>query len=135
MMTGVKDGIGDQSILVSGESGAGKTESVKIMMQYLAQAAGKKRAGGDSGGGPDVATSMLRSNPLLEAFGNARTLRNDNSSRFGKFTRILFDDGGAIVPLFNSYVSANSKAIAMDEQIAANWDSDGAKCVERWWFA
>ena len=97
MMTGVKDGIGDQSILVSGESGAGKTESVKIMMQYLAQAAGKKRAGGDSGGGPDVATSMLRSNPLLEAFGNARTLRNDNSSRFGKFTRILFDDGGAIV--------------------------------------
>jgi myosin heavy subunit len=97
MMTGVKDGIGDQSILVSGESGAGKTESVKIMMHYLAQAAGRQRAGGDADGGTDVATSMLRSNPLLEAFGNARTLRNDNSSRFGKFTRILFDAGGAIV--------------------------------------
>ena len=102
MMTGVKDGIGDQSILVSGESGAGKTESVKIMMHYLAQAAGRKRSpgeegGGGGGGGTDVATSMLRSNPLLEAFGNARTLRNDNSSRFGKFTRILFDAGGAIV--------------------------------------
>ena len=85
MMTGVKDGIGDQSILVSGESGAGKTESVKIMMHYLAEAAGRKRspaeeaaaARGGGGGGTDVATSMLRSNPLLEAFGNARTLRND----------------------------------------------------------
>ena len=44
------------------------------------------------------------------------------------------DDGGSIIPLFNSYVSANSKAIAHNE-IAANWDSDGAKCVERWWFA
>ena len=48
--------------------------------------------------------------------------------------RLIYDDGGAMVPLFNSYVSANSKAVAMD-QVAANWDSDGAKCVERWWFA
>jgi peptide/nickel transport system substrate-binding protein len=48
---------------------------------------------------------------------------------------LISDDGGAIVPLFNSYVSANSKAIAMDENVAANWDSDGAKCVERWWFS
>jgi peptide/nickel transport system substrate-binding protein len=48
---------------------------------------------------------------------------------------LISDDGGSIVPLFNSYVSANSKDIAMDDQVAANWDSDGAKCVERWWFA
>jgi peptide/nickel transport system substrate-binding protein len=47
---------------------------------------------------------------------------------------LISDDGGSIVPMFNSYVSANSKAIAHNE-IAANWDSDGAKCVERWWFA
>ena len=47
---------------------------------------------------------------------------------------LVSDDGGSIIPLFNSYVSANSKAIAHNE-IAANWDSDGAKCVERWWFA
>jgi peptide/nickel transport system substrate-binding protein len=48
---------------------------------------------------------------------------------------LISDDGGSIVPLFNSFVSANSKAISTDKQIAANWDSDGAKCVERWWFA
>jgi peptide/nickel transport system substrate-binding protein len=48
---------------------------------------------------------------------------------------LVSDDGGSIVPLFNSYVSANSKGIAMEDQVAANWDSDGAKCVERWWFA
>ncbi len=48
---------------------------------------------------------------------------------------LISDDGGSIVPLFNSYVSANNKSIAMDKQVAANWDSDGGKCVERWWFA
>ena len=48
--------------------------------------------------------------------------------------RLIYDDGGLLCPLFNSYVSANSKKIAHG-QIAANWDSDGAKCVERWWFA
>ena len=102
MMSGVKDGIGNQSILVSGESGAGKTETVKIMMNYLAEAAGKKAAA-DTGGGSaiggfsDVASAVISSNPLLEAFGNARTLRNDNSSRFGRFTQILFDSGGSIV--------------------------------------
>jgi len=48
---------------------------------------------------------------------------------------LIYDDGGTICPLFNNYVSANSKAIATEENIAGNWDSDGAKCVERWWFA
>ena len=48
--------------------------------------------------------------------------------------RLIYDDGGLLCPLFNSYVSANSKKIAHGK-IAANWDSDGAKCVERWWFA
>jgi len=47
---------------------------------------------------------------------------------------LIYDDGGLLCPLFNSYVSANSKKIAHGK-IAANWDSDGAKCVERWWFA
>jgi peptide/nickel transport system substrate-binding protein len=48
--------------------------------------------------------------------------------------RLIYDDGGLLCPLFNSYVSANSKKVAHGK-IAANWDSDGAKCVERWWFA
>ena len=74
----------NQSILVSGESGAGKTESVKIMMQYLAVVS-------KSGHQNKVAAQVLASNPLLEAFGNARTMRNNNSSRFGKFIEIQFD--------------------------------------------
>ena len=73
----------NQSILVSGESGAGKTESVKIMMQYLAVVS-------KSGDHNKIAEQVLASNPLLEAFGNARTLRNNNSSRFGKFIEIQF---------------------------------------------
>ena len=75
----------NQSILVSGESGAGKTESVKVMMQYLAFVS-------KSGDTNRVAEQVLASNPLLEAFGNARTLRNNNSSRFGKFIEIQFNN-------------------------------------------
>lgn len=84
----------NQSVLVSGESGAGKTESVKIMMEYLAQLGG--RSGGETNFS-DVAEAVIKANPLLESFGNAKTLLNDNSSRFGKFTKILFDKSGAIV--------------------------------------
>ena len=76
----------NQSILVSGESGAGKTESVKIMMNYLA-------AVSKAGDTNLVANQVLASNPLLEAFGNAKTSRNNNSSRFGKFIEIQFDKG------------------------------------------
>ena len=81
-----------QAVLVSGESGAGKTEAVKIMMNYLAvvSSAGPQGAthGAASDGAPkaQVAQQVMASNPLLEAFGNAKTLRNDNSSRFGKLT-------------------------------------------------
>ncbi|KAL0437382.1 UNVERIFIED_CONTAM: Myosin-9 [Sesamum radiatum] len=67
------------SILVSGESGAGKTETTKMLMQYLAYLGGRKE-----------------SNPVLEAFGNAKTVRNNNSSRFGKFVEIQFDKLGRI---------------------------------------
>lgn len=86
----------NQSILISGESGAGKTEATKIMMKYFATTCG---------GGPAMAPAtskeatvkkasieshVLQSNPILEAFGNARTVRNDNSSRFGKFIELQF---------------------------------------------
>ncbi|XP_008802972.1 myosin-1-like isoform X1 [Phoenix dactylifera] len=76
----------NQSIIISGESGAGKTETAKIAMQYLAAL----------GGGSGIEYEILQTNPILEAFGNAKTLRNDNSSRFGKLIEIHFSETGRI---------------------------------------
>ncbi|KAL3924100.1 MAG: hypothetical protein SGILL_001255, partial [Bacillariaceae sp.] len=99
----------NQSIIISGESGAGKTEATKYIMKYLARITTKKNRWSVSDNvapflSPDgrvVATledRVLSSNPLLESFGNAQTLRNDNSSRFGKFIHINFGtDKGVIV--------------------------------------
>ncbi|KAF5450122.1 hypothetical protein F2P56_030498 [Juglans regia] len=76
----------NQSIIISGESGAGKTETAKIAMQYLAAL----------GGGSGIEHEILKTNPILEAFGNAKTSRNDNSSRFGKLIEIHFSETGKI---------------------------------------
>jgi myosin-5 len=82
----------DQSILVSGESGAGKTETVKILLGDLAEVQkGAPSSNSSSSDDNDIVQRVLDSNPLLEAFGNAQTLRNDNSSRFGKFLQLQFD--------------------------------------------
>ena len=83
----------EQSILVSGESGAGKTETVKILMKHLAFIAEKRSTDSFDG---TIIQKVLQANPLLESFGNAKTLRNDNSSRFGKFTQMLFDEFGTL---------------------------------------
>ncbi|CAH1416612.1 unnamed protein product [Lactuca virosa] len=76
----------NQSIVISGESGAGKTETAKIAMQYLAAL----------GGGSGIEYEILKTNPILEAFGNAKTSRNNNSSRFGKLIEIHFSETGKI---------------------------------------
>ncbi|XP_019178687.1 PREDICTED: myosin-6-like [Ipomoea nil] len=86
----INEGI-SQSILVSGESGAGKTESTKQLMRYLAYMGGRAATDGRT-----VEQKVLESNPVLEAFGNAKTVRNNNSSRFGKFVEIQFDQKGRI---------------------------------------
>ena len=79
-----------QTILVSGESGAGKTETVKIVMSHLATLEQTRPWAPVSRDNETVITRVLESSPVFEAFGNAKTIRNDNSSRFGKFTQLQF---------------------------------------------
>ncbi|KAJ9533759.1 hypothetical protein QJQ45_026789 [Haematococcus lacustris] len=97
-----------QAILITGESGAGKTETSKLIMRCLASLGSPERGHASSMGGSSpssngkgqgacgVEQKVLESNPLLEAFGNAKTLRNDNSSRFGKYVEISFTGGGVM---------------------------------------
>ncbi|SCU86854.1 LAME_0D07910g1_1 [Lachancea meyersii CBS 8951] len=85
----------DQSILVTGESGAGKTENTKKILQYLASITSEDKLAPDTTH-ESFERKILQSNPILEAFGNAQTVRNNNSSRFGKFIKIEFDELGKI---------------------------------------
>ena len=83
----------NQSILITGESGAGKTENTKKVISYFASigATTKKKEGE-----PGLEDKIVQTNPVLEAWGNAKTVRNDNSSRFGKFIRIWFNQAGKL---------------------------------------
>ena len=90
---GLTRGGKNQSILITGESGAGKTENTKKVISYFASigASGKKKEGE-----PGLEDKIVQTNPVLEAWGNAKTVRNDNSSRFGKFIRIWFNQAGKL---------------------------------------
>ncbi|XP_014903729.1 myosin-10 isoform X5 [Poecilia latipinna] len=133
----------DQSILCTGESGAGKTENTKKVIQYLAHVASSHK-GGTLGRNKEAVQmdgsrsltrgstlanrslqygelerQLLQANPILEAFGNAKTVKNDNSSRFGKFIRINFDVAGYIVGAnIETYLLEKSRATrqAKDER-------------------
>ena len=99
----------DQAILVSGESGAGKTVTTKFIMNYLAMLSKRSVSASvltktESGRNVteevrkvDIEQQVLQSNPILESFGNARTVRNDNSSRFGKYIEIQFSNNGTLL--------------------------------------
>ena len=140
-----------RALLVAGESGAGKTESTKLLLSFLAHttyagpasmpatdAAGASAAacGAAGGGGFDIVQRVLAANPLLEAFGNAQTLRNDNSSRFGKYLEVTLrlrpqcmSTRAAGLPV--SAVNANTNADAHDareRRARRRWRVVAARC-------
>ncbi|XP_045685202.1 unconventional myosin-Ia [Phyllostomus hastatus] len=96
----------DQCVLITGESGAGKTEASKLVMSYVAAVCGKGEQVNS------VKEQLLQSNPVLEAFGNAKTIRNNNSSRFGKYMDIEFDfKGSPLGGVITNYLLEKSRVV------------------------
>lgn len=107
----------NQSILVTGESGAGKTENTKKVIQYLAAVAHSDSPVKNKLPQSNLSQQILRANPILEAFGNAQTVRNNNSSRFGKFIRIEFTRTGTIAGAFiDWYLLEKSRVVRLNSQ-------------------
>lgn len=97
----------NQCVIISGESGAGKTEAAKRIMQYIANV-----SGGTNSSIQEIKDMVLATNPLLESFGNAKTLRNNNSSRFGKYLEIQFNAQGEPVGAnINNYLLEKSRVV------------------------
>ncbi|KAF9362537.1 Myosin type-2 heavy chain 1, partial [Mortierella sp. NVP85] len=112
----IRDGT-NQTIVVSGESGAGKTVSAKFIMRYFATADDKERGDVSTKTGmSETEEQILATNPIMEAFGNAKTTRNDNSSRFGKFTEIQFDKDRTIIGAkIRTYLLERSRLVYQPE--------------------
>ncbi|XP_041372336.1 unconventional myosin-Ia-like [Gigantopelta aegis] len=98
----------NQVVLVTGESGSGKTENTKLMVKHLISICGSNS--------PDLAREIIEVNPLLEAFGNAKTVHNDNSSRFAKYLEIGFDDKFQITDAtIRDYMLEKSRVVSHSE--------------------
>ncbi|KAL2298864.1 hypothetical protein Nmel_014472 [Mimus melanotis] len=97
----VMDAKHNQCIVISGESGSGKTEATKLILSYLAAVSQKRSS----------APQILEATPLLESFGNAKTVRNDNSSRFGKFVEIFLEDGLICGAITSQYLLEKSRVV------------------------
>ncbi|KAG5832413.1 hypothetical protein ANANG_G00290900 [Anguilla anguilla] len=106
--TRMKDAKQNQCIIISGESGSGKTEATKLVLRYLAAIHHKG----------DITHQILEAAPLLESFGNAKTVRNDNSSRFGKYVEIFLEGGVISGAITSQYLLEKSRIVfqAKDER-------------------
>merc|ERR1711910_206529 len=110
MLTNAKN----QSMLITGESGAGKTENTKKVISYLAAVAAPKKASATKK--VSLEDQIVATNPILESYGNAKTSRNDNSSRFGKFIRIHFTSSGKLCGCdIESYLLEKSRITQQQE--------------------
>uniref|UniRef100_A0A8C7JEE1 Myosin-IIIb n=1 Tax=Oncorhynchus kisutch TaxID=8019 RepID=A0A8C7JEE1_ONCKI len=106
MMGRLATGPRNQCIVISGESGAGKTESTKLLLRQIMELC---RANSQ------LEQQILQVNPLLEAFGNAQTVMNDNSSRFGKYIQLRFHNSSVIGAKINEYLLEKSRVVHQDE--------------------
>merc|ERR1712141_979529 len=112
MLTNTKN----QSMLITGESGAGKTENTKKVIAYLAAVAVPPKKKGADDKKVSLEDQIVATNPILESYGNAKTSRNDNSSRFGKFIRIHFNGAGKLAGCdIESYLLEKSRITQQQE--------------------
>ena len=103
----------NQVCVISGESGAGKTESAKLFLKQIIRLSSKAATSADIADSHGLEERIIDLNPLLEAFGNAQTLMNDNSSRFGKYTELRFDYDQRITgAIIREYLLEKSRVIS-----------------------